>query len=51
MKIIDISRDIFETPVYPGDPEPYIDEIKKNKRWRRVQCYSILLFPAYGNTY
>jgi len=31
MKIIDISRDIFETPVYPGDPEPYIDEIKKIK--------------------
>lgn len=31
MRIIDISRDIFNTPVYPGDPEPYIDEIKRIK--------------------
>lgn len=31
MRIIDISRDIFNTPVYPGDPEPYIDVIKRIK--------------------
>ncbi len=28
MEIIDISRDILKTPVYPGDPEGYIDNIK-----------------------
>ncbi len=28
MEIIDISRDLFKTPVYPGDPEGYIDPIK-----------------------
>ena len=28
MEIIDISRDILKTPVYPGDPEGYLDEIK-----------------------
>ncbi len=27
MEIIDISRDLFKTPVYPGDPEGYIDPI------------------------
>ncbi len=28
MEIIDISRDLFKTPVYPGDPEGYVDPIK-----------------------
>lgn len=28
MEIIDISRDLMKTPVYPGDPEGYIDPIK-----------------------
>lgn len=28
MEIIDISRDLLKTPVYPGDPEGYIDNIK-----------------------
>ena len=27
MEIIDISRDLIKTPVYPGDPEGYIDPI------------------------
>ncbi len=31
MRIIDISQDVFKTPVYPGDPEPYIDEISRIK--------------------
>ncbi len=29
MEIIDISRDILKTPVYPGDPETYIDNAKR----------------------
>ena len=32
MEIIDISRDILKTPVYPGDPEGYLDEIKSMKK-------------------
>ena len=28
MEIIDISRDVLKTPVYPGDPEGYVDNIK-----------------------
>lgn len=28
MEIVDISRDILKTPVYPGDPESYIDNAK-----------------------
>ena len=28
MRIIDISHDLFKVPVYPGDPEPYVDEIR-----------------------
>lgn len=28
MDIIDISRDILKTPVYPGDPEGYLDPIE-----------------------
>ena len=32
MEIIDISRDILKTPVYPGDPEGYLDEIKSMKQ-------------------
>lgn len=31
MDIIDISRDLMKTPVYPGDPEGYVDPIKKIK--------------------
>lgn len=31
MNIIDISKDILKTPVYPGDPEGYIDEIESIK--------------------
>ena len=29
MEIIDISRDILKTPVYPGDPETHIDNAKR----------------------
>lgn len=29
--MIDISRDILKTPVYPGDPEGYVDEIESFK--------------------
>ena len=32
MEIIDISRDILKTPVYPGDPEGYLDEIKSMRQ-------------------
>lgn len=32
MEIIDVSRDILKTPVYPGDPEGYLDEIKSMKK-------------------
>ena len=32
MEIIDISRDILKTPVYPGDPEGYLDEIRSMKK-------------------
>lgn len=28
MEIIDISRDLLKTPVYPGDPEGYVDPIQ-----------------------
>lgn len=31
MNIIDISKDILKTPVYPGDPEGYLDEIESIK--------------------
>lgn len=31
MNIIDISKDILKTPVYPGDPEGYLDEIESLK--------------------
>ncbi len=31
MKIIDISNDPFKVPVYPGDPEPYVDVIRSIK--------------------
>lgn len=27
MEIVDISRDLVKTPVYPGDPEGYVDPI------------------------
>ena len=29
MEIIDISRDLLKTPVYPGDPEGYVDPIQE----------------------
>lgn len=29
MKIIDISRELFSAPVYPGDPQPYRDQIRR----------------------
>jgi arylformamidase len=29
MKIIDVSRELFSTPVYPGDPEPLRDLIRR----------------------
>lgn len=32
MKIIDISRDILTTPVYPGDPEPKIHRFEEMKK-------------------
>lgn len=28
MEIIDISKDLLKTPVYPGDPEGYVDPIQ-----------------------
>ncbi len=32
MDVIDISRDLLKTPVYPGDPEGYIDDVKSIRR-------------------
>lgn len=29
MRLIDISRDLFQTPVYPGDPFPRVDVIQR----------------------
>lgn len=29
MKIIDISREMFSSPVYPGDPKPYRDAVRR----------------------
>lgn len=29
MKVIDISRELFSTPVYPGDPEPYRELVRR----------------------
>jgi len=29
MKIIDISREMFSTPAYPGDPKPYRDIVRR----------------------
>lgn len=29
MQIIDISRELFSTPVYPGDPAPYLESIRR----------------------
>lgn len=29
MKIIDVSRELFSAPVYPGDPEPYRDPVRR----------------------
>ena len=29
MKLIDISRDLFSTPAYPGDPEPRRDLVRR----------------------
>ena len=29
MKIIDISREMFSAPVYPGDPKPYRDAVRR----------------------
>lgn len=29
MKMIDVSRELFSAPVYPGDPEPYRDLVRR----------------------
>lgn len=29
MQIIDISRELFSTPAYPGDPAPYREAIRR----------------------
>ncbi|HEX3025860.1 MAG TPA: cyclase family protein [Clostridia bacterium] len=29
MKIFDVSRELFGTPAYPGDPQPYRDSIRR----------------------
>lgn len=41
MQIIDISRDLFKTPVYPGDPEGYVDPIKDIRAGDRYNLNSI----------
>lgn len=41
MEIIDISRDLFKTPVYPGDPEGYVDPIKDIRAGDRYNLNSI----------
>lgn len=41
MDIIDISRDMFKTPVYPGDPEGYIDPIKSIREGEQYNLNSI----------
>ena len=41
MEIVDISRDLFKTPVYPGDPEGYVDPIKEIRAGDRYNLNSI----------
>ncbi|MBR0535377.1 MAG: cyclase family protein [Clostridia bacterium] len=41
MEIIDISRDLLKTPVYPGDPEGYVDPITSIKAGDRYNLNSI----------
>lgn len=41
MEIIDISRDLFKTPVYPGDPEGYVDPIKSIREGEQCNLNSI----------
>ena len=36
MELIDISRDLLKTPVYPGDPEGYVDNIKSNTKIAKI---------------
>ncbi len=41
MEITDISRDLFKTPVYPGDPDGYIDPIQSIKAGERCNLNAI----------
>ncbi len=41
MEIIDISRDLFKTPVYPGDPEGYVDPIQSLRGGNRCNLNAI----------
>ncbi len=41
MEIIDISRDLLKTPVYPGDPEGYVDPIQSIREGQNCNLNSI----------
>ncbi len=41
MEITDISRDLFKTTVYPGDPDGYIDPIQSIKAGSRCNLNAI----------
>ncbi len=41
MDVIDISRDLLKTPVYPGDPEGYIDDVQAIKRGDRCNLNAV----------
>ncbi len=41
MEIIDISKDLFKTPVYPGDPEGYVDNVSTIRAGDRCNLNAI----------
>ncbi len=41
MDVIDVSRDLLKTPVYPGDPEGYIDDVQSIKRGDRCNLNAV----------
>ncbi len=41
MDVIDITRDLLKTPVYPGDPEGYIDDVQAIKRGDRCNLNAV----------
>ncbi len=41
MDVIDISRDLLKTPVYPGDPEGYVDDVQAIRRGDRCNLNAV----------